>query len=215
MWREARGLRLVWLPFFMFVIAHMLIPHKEERFMAPALPLFLVLVAAGLVRRMRPALTVWFVAVHAVVLGVAVAHQSQAGQRHALTRLRHDTEARAVIAMGPEVPTFFLGNRTLPVRRNGEVDAVWLRRAMRDLDVDDTPANRFLAFESDGFKMELLLEAMALDCRREAVFESSFFDQLAYRLNPAHNRRRSPIVLWTCERPEVAAARLSAPVTLR
>ena len=205
MWREARGLRLVWLPFFLFVLAHMLIPHKEERFMAPALPLFLVLLAAGLARRMQPALAVWFVAVHAVALGVAVTHQSQAGQREALTRLRHDAEARAVIALGPEVPSFFLGDSPLPVRRNGEVDAVWLRRAMRDLDADDTPANRFLAFESDGFKMELLLEAMALDCRREAVFRSSFFDQLAYRLNPEHNRRRSPIVLWTCERPEVAS----------
>ncbi len=204
MWREAKALRLVWLPFVMFVMAHMLIPHKEERFMAPALPLFLVLLAAGLLRRMQPALAVWFVAVHALLLGVAVTHQSQAGQREALTHLRHDADARAVIAMGPEVPTFFLGDRVLPVRRNGEVDAVWLRRAMRDLDADDTPANRFLAFESDGFKMELLLEAMALDCHRQPVFESSFFDQLTYRLNPEHNRRRSPIVLWTCERPEVA-----------
>ena len=204
MWREARGLRLVWLPFFMFVIAHMLIPHKEERFMAPALPLFLVLLAAGLLRRMQPALAVWFVAIHAVALGIAVTHQSQAGQRAALTHLRHDADARAVIAMGPEVPAFFLGDRPLPVRRNGDVDAVWLRRTMRDLDAGDTPANRFLAFESDGFKMELLLEAMALDCHRQPAFRSSFFDQLAYRLNPEHNRRRSPIVLWTCERPEVA-----------
>jgi hypothetical protein len=204
MWHEARKLRLIWLPFFMFVIAHMLIPHKEERFMAPALPLFLVMLAAGLVRRMPPAFAVWFVAIQVVALGVAVTHRSQAGQREAITTLRHDDDAHALIAMGPEVPAFYLGDRALPVRRHGEVDAVWLRRAMRDLDADDTPANRFLAFASDGFKVEVLLDAMALDCKRERVFESSFFDRLAYRLNPEHNRRRGPLVLWTCERPEVA-----------
>ncbi len=215
MWREARPLRLIWLPFFMFVIAHMLIPHKEERFMAPALPLFLIMLAAGLVRPMRPAFAVWFVAVHAVALGITVTHRSQAGQRAALTHLRRDPDARAIVAMGPEMPSFFLGDRGLTVRRNGEVDAVWLRRTMRDLDAAGEHANRFLAYASDGFKVALLLEAMALDCERKAVFESSFFDQLAYRLNPEHNRRRGPIVLWTCERPEVAHAKVFAPATPR
>jgi hypothetical protein len=214
MWRAAKGLRLVWLPFVLFVAAHSFVPHKEERFMAPVLPLFLVLLAvtpdavsklAGWLRRLAPALAVWFVAVHVIFLAVAVTHQSQAGQREALTALRHDKDAIALVSMGPEVPAFYLGEDPIPMRRTGEVDAVWLRRAMRDLDAEGTPANRFLAFASDGLKVTLLLEAMELDCAHHAVFEGSFVDRLAYQVNPEHNRRRAPIVLWSCERPEVAS----------
>ncbi len=214
MWRGAKSLRLVWLPFVLFVIAHMLIAHKEERFMAPALPLFLLMLATapeGLeelgpaLKRFATPLAVWFVALHVVLLAIAVTHQSQAGQRHALAALRADKDAIALIAMGPEVPTFYLGEHPIPVARNGEVDAVWLRRAMRTLDADATPANRFLAFAGDGFKVTLLLEAMELDCVKHAVFEGSLLDRLIYRVNPEHNRRRAPVVLWSCERPEVAS----------
>lgn len=214
MWRGVKSLRLVWLPFALFVIAHMLIAHKEERFMAPALPFFLLMLATapdalatmgGLLKRLAMPLAVWFVALHVVVLAIAVTHQSQAGQRHALAALREDKGAIALIAMGPEVPTFYLGEHPIPVARNGEVDAVWLRRAMRTLDADATPANRFLAFAGDGFKVTLLLEAMELDCVKHAVFEGSLIDRLVYRVNPEHNRRRAPVVLWSCERPEVAS----------
>src|SRR5262249_16464711 len=141
MWRTARPLTLVWLPWILFVIAHMIVPHKEERFMAPALPLFLVMLATALAappptasaHRVVNAMGVWFVAVHVVMLGLAITYQAQAAPRRALTAIREDPSARALVAMGPEIPELYLGDRPLPVARSGNVDAVWLRRTLRDL----------------------------------------------------------------------------------
>lgn len=208
MWKAARNIPLVWVPFALFVLAHTLIPHKEERFMAPVLPLFLVMVAAALAtvpawaKRFAPAAGVWFVAVHIVALVLVCTHRSQDAQRSALADLRHDTAATGLISAGPELPTFFLGK--LAASRNGEVDAVWMRRAMKALDENGTPANRFVAYREDAFKLGILLEAMALDCPDRRVYEGDLLDTAAYAMNPRHNKRRGPVVVWSCSRPELA-----------
>ncbi|MBC7793280.1 MAG: hypothetical protein H7Z43_06205, partial [Clostridia bacterium] len=205
MMRAGRKLPLIWLPLALFVLAHTVIPHKEERFMAPVLPLFLILLAAAVAhvpnwaRHIARACAVWFVAVHVFALALTVTHRSQDAQREALAALRRDNGSRALVSVGPELPTFYLG-KLASLRRNG-VDAVWLRRAMKALDENGTPANRFMAYQEDALKMTILLEAMELYCPRRALYEGDLLDSAAYAMNPQHNKRRGPLVVWSCDRP--------------
>lgn len=219
MWRAARALPLVSIPWAAFVLAHSLIPHKEERFMIPVLPLFLILLAAApsaftraqragswrWLSRLGTPLAVWAVALHLALLPVGLASRSQAGVREALASLREDGEARALLVMGPEAPTFFLGRDDLPVRRTGSVDAVWLGRALSELERQGVQPNRFMAFAADQLKASLLLAAVGLDCDAPQVSRGWWLDRLIYRINPEHNRRRSPVLVWSCERPSVAS----------
>ena len=213
--RASRRLPLVTWPFLTFLVFHSLVPHKEERFMLPVLPLFLILLAAvphtlaeadgpiwARLRAFWPATWKLLVVVHLAALLIAVTSQSQANLREAMTRLRHDPEARGIISLGPEVEGYFLGRPELPLYRKSEVDAVWLGRTLRQA---ETPRpNRFLAFAPDQMKAELLLLGFGMNCGPAEVIEGWWLDRLLYSLNPHRNRRRSPILLWHCDPPAVA-----------
>lgn len=213
--QAGRRLPLVAWPFLSFVLLHSLVPHKEERFMLPVLPLFLVLLAAApsalataggraweVVKRGWPASRRLLVVIHVLLLGISITAQSQANLKDAMLALRDDGGARGVVSMGPELQAYFLDRPEL-VLAGGEVDAVWLARTLRR--VADQPPNRFLAFAPDRMKAEILLLGFGLQCEAAEEISGWWLDRLLYRLNPARNRRRSPVLLWRCEPPAVAA----------
>jgi hypothetical protein len=215
MLRAARSLSLVTVPFVAFFVFHSLVPHKEERFMLPVLPLFLILLAAApqalaqaqgpiWARLKRWARPTWILVagVHVAALLLAVTSQSQANLREAMTRLRHDSETRAIVSMGPELQTYFLGRPKVPTYRTSEVDAVWLGRTLRQ--AQEEPPNRFLAFAPDRLKAELLLLSFGMACAPAEVIDGWWFDRLLYELNSHRNRRRAPVLLWRCEPPALA-----------
>lgn len=221
--RAGKQLPLVGVPFVLFVLAHSFVPHKEERFMLPVLPLFLLLLAASpaalasgasrlwdALRAAWPVLRPWFLGAHALALALAIASQSQANVREALAHLRHDRGARGLVVLGPELPEFFLGERALPARRSGKVDAVFLARAIDELAREGAVPNRFMGFAAEAPTLSLLLAAMGFDCGEPFEARGWWFDRLVYRVNPKHNRRRSPILVWSCEPPAVAQASAKA-----
>jgi hypothetical protein len=218
LWRAGRRLPLVAWPLVAFVLFHSAVPHKEDRFMLPVLPLFLLLLAAvpaiferatgprwAALARWWPQTKVFLVAVHLAALVVAVSSQSQANVREAMVTLRHDHHAEAVVSLGPELQLFFLG-RELPARRKPDVDAGWLTETLSGLAAAGTPANRFLGFAPDEARIHILLAALGLSCDAPQTFSGYWFDRLLSQLNPKRNRRRAPILLWTCELPAVADA---------
>lgn len=217
MWLAARRLGLVVWPFVAFVLVHSLVPHKEERFMLPVLPLFLVWVAACVdeiaasnpsflarLARFRRPLAWWVVGVHLAALVVAVTSQSQASVQAAMTAMRRDTAARALVIVGPEVQDYFLARDDLEVRRARDLDAVWLARTRDALAEEGLGLDRVMAFAPERGKLELLLAAMGYDCAVQGEFAGYWLDRLIYRINPRHNRRRSPVLIWSCRAPAVA-----------
>ncbi len=217
--RSARKLAVVVWPFAVFVLLHSLVPHKEERFMLPVLPLFLVWLAAvphtlleatgklsrWLVRWRRPAF-VWAIALHTLGLLLVLNNQSQGNLREAMLTLRSDRTARALVSFGPEVQSYFLGNQTLPNERSSHADVLWLARTLRLLAEAGTPANRFIAFLPDRPQAEALLSRSGLLCDAPQELNGWWFDRLLYALNPKRNKRRAPVLLWRCEQPAFASA---------
>ena len=206
-----RRIPLISVSFLSFVFLHSLIPHKEERFMLPILPLFLMLLAAAIVllwtpsyRQHWPRLTrfakptvLFLLVIHGVALGIAITNQSQKNLFQAMDTLAQDPQASAAISLGPEWWAYFLGN--LPSARNSRFDALWFHDTWQSFQAQQTPVNRILSFDSDTQKVHALFEKNHLECEKQAVFAGYWLDRLIFAINPKHNRRRSPIVLWACE----------------
>jgi len=216
--RATRRLPLVAWPFLSFVVVHSLIPHKEDRFMLPMLPLFLILLAAApsalesargpwweRIRRLWPATRTFLIVMHVLAVIIASTAQSQASLRDAMITLRADTEMRALISMGPELQTYFLARPDAPTRRLGRVDAGWLARTLEELGDSGVLPNRFLSFAAEGHKLQILLPAFGLTCEPPEEVDGWWLDRVIYALNPKRNKRRSPVLIWRCERPAVAA----------
>lgn len=237
--RAARKLPLVTWPFVVFVVVHSAIPHKEERFMLPVLPLFLLLLAAApsaleetrgrfwrTLQRWWPWTRRWLVAIHAVALLLACTSQSQGSLREALVAVRADPKARGLVSIGPELQTYFLSGRQLVTARTADIDIGWLARTLEHATNKGPIPNRVITFEADRGKVEIMLVALGLRCETPTRMSGWWLDRLVYSLNPKHNKRRSPILLYRCELPAVAqrtwspnedepGAEALAPTTLR
>lgn len=209
--RAARRLEIA-LPLVAFVVVHSLIAHKEERFMLPVLPLFLLLMAAvpgelatfpgALGERLRtawPASRRVLVAVHVAALALACTSQSQQNLREAMTHLRKDRAAQSVVSLGPEVQAYFLNRPELPWRRIAYPEAAWLKQTAEDLGAIGYRLNRIIGFATDRNAIDQLQAQLGLDCSAPTELSGWWVDRLIYAVNPARNRRRAPILLWACE----------------
>lgn len=218
LFQAARRQPMLSIPWLAFVVFHTLVPHKEERFMLPAMPLFIVLLAMTpavlgeakgklfvWVRRYQGAWAGLFLGVNVVALAIATTAQSQANVRDAMLNLHEDTQFTGLISMGPELQTFFLDRDDVSLARVSRPDLVWLGRVFADSQRSQAGLpNRFLCFEPDCGTMELMLATLALRCEAPKVFNGFWADRIAYQLNAKHNRRRAPVYLYACTRPALA-----------
>jgi hypothetical protein len=166
--------------FAVFVVSHSLVPHKEERFMVPILPLFLV----GLVplavwildhgARWRMAL---FATVNLALLGLVIRSPPQ----------RTLMELARYIDRSPEVAEVAL-QRGLFLPAAFVVRPVAARTATADQRLECTGRLVVLALSERG-------AAVAADptWRRVAHFEPGPIERLIVRLNPRNNVRRGPV----------------------
>jgi len=144
------------------------------------------------------------VGLHIAALALATTNQSQANLRQAMVALRDDPGATGVVSLGPELQTYFLARPDIPSERASSPNAVFVGRLLR---LENAAAfNRYLAFEPDQMKAQILLAGFGLDCRVRSRFEGWWFDRLLYRLNPNRNRRRTPVIVWECQGPAIALA---------
>ncbi len=180
-------LRPVVLFFVTFVAVHMAISHKEERFMIPMLPLFLVLLTpllAWLIERRREyRWRLWyFGVVNGVLLLLAV---TSAPQRAALGVARY-VDAHDDIAVVSRVGDFML------------VPAAFISHPVA---LRSTPTLDEVALACNGVVTTLALtttgRAVVADPRLEEVarFQPGPLERLIVAINPRHNARRGPIAV--------------------
>ena len=56
--------------------------------------------------------------------------------------VRRDTQTRSVISVGPEIQSYFLGDRAIPTRRTSKLDAGWMARTIAELDRQEADRHR-------------------------------------------------------------------------
>ncbi len=187
-WAERyRPLLPVLLFFLVFVGAHSLIPHKEERFMIPALPLFLMLLVPLLGWLLERREHRWRVILFAVVnLAGLVLVSATPPQRTsvALAGLVDRTPAVTSVTVVGDfllVPTAFMA-RPVTARRVPALDGAAF---------DCGSLVAVLALTAQG-------RALAQDARLREVgrFGPGPLEAAVVALNPAHNARRGPVAAY-------------------
>ena len=180
-------LRPVILFFTIFLLAHTLVRHKEERFMIPLLPLFLMLLTpllAFLIAHRDQYR--WRVAFLAVVNGVLLALAVTSAPQRAAIELTRYVDANPTISTISRVGDFF------------QVPTVFVSHPVtlrESKELDET------ALECGGVVAVLALtktgKELAADPRLTAVaeFDPGPLERLLVAVNPRHNARRGPVLV--------------------
>lgn len=203
MWRASMREPLIFVPLVTFVAAHSLVPHKEDRFLFPVLPLVLVLIAAGLsalrsgCRLERAALRL-FLCLNGAGLVIALLSDADRNLTEPLLALHREGKAQSVATIGiAQVPKYYLGStakvtryRSIGefeqgVRQHGYPSAVLLGPA---LTAAHEPAREVMRH----------LRGAGLICDPVRVCAGDIVDRILVRLNPSHNKRRGAISLLRC-----------------
>lgn len=178
-----------------FVGAHMLVAHKEERFMFPILGLFFVLLASALQEARhagswsRRAVR-WFWSVNAVAVVALTVSDSKRNVTVPLAEIARQYPAPQVAAIAFRPPAFYLGQggatRTyadvaaLAADQNGtaRLHAIMLRK-------EPTPDEQRTIAE--------------LGCSPPRQYSGDAIDRLVVWINPKRNARRAPTYVSRCD----------------
>ena len=181
-----------------FIVVHSATPHKEERFLYPILPMLLLVLGPAWFAlpstsiKLRKSLVVFHLSLTVILFTV----HPQIATRQALEGLR-DTEASTLISLGPEIQSFFIRPLKADIARNRKFTPTWLNAVIKQKN-DETFF--ILSYQAQTDAVERALTETQLKCNSPAVFEQNWADALAFKLNPRHNLRRSPIETRLCRR---------------
>lgn len=191
-WRERyQPLAAAWLMFGLFLAAHSVVPHKEERFVIPALPLFLALLtplAAHLLatpgQRWR---AVFFALVNGAGLLLLVSSPPQRNVLGLAEWLDHRPGIRSVVLTQDDIllPLAYIAHPV--VRRVGLAAADSAAGTPRD-------CGMIVATLAASEAAERL--AVTPRFRLVTRFTPGPLEALVVRLNPKHNARRGPILVF-------------------
>lgn len=188
-----------------FIGIHSLIGHKEDRFLFPILPLFLLLLAAGLVAAWARGgwhrRAVWFFGVvNTVALPIAVS--SDGARSHTVPNLEIARHYRGdelrIAAVGYALfHRYYLG-RSADIRRfktTPELKAAMMGTAWRP---------HYVFFRKPKHIDRGALQALGWDCAAPKVYAGDWVDRVIIAINPDNNRRRRPAYRLDCARPRPA-----------
>jgi len=211
LWKSFRAWGLVSWPWLSFTVLHSLVGHKEERFMIPVLPLFLIMLAplpilirdwsegfGKILRRFWPMARNYLWVLHTVALVLVIGNQSQKNLRDAMLELRPNPQLETIISLGPETQSYFLGRPKVAIHRNRKFDAIWLKHVLDSVGKLTPAGAAIISFAQDRPKVGIILMAEGLQCAPPKELRGWWLDRLVYKLNPRRNVRRSPVDIWRC-----------------
>lgn len=194
-WRDAyRPLWPVVAFYAMFVFFHSVEPHKEERFLVPALPALTTLLVPLLdafVADKRYGRLALYAGANVLVALVLLTAPSQ--QNHfAIVDFFRKTEPPPATLYGVDSSLRFFPTRLLSPRPT----------LVEPVSIDDARHRAYRCDERVAVRADLLVEETALSANLRPIgrFEPSWVDRLAIALNPSRNGRREGIVLFAPSR---------------
>jgi hypothetical protein len=199
LWRAARAHALLSLCLLVFVLAHTLVPHKEDRFLFPILPLLFVLLGAALAQlreagRWHRLAFGFFVSINVIGLGVATLSDAHRNLTVPLSQIGASGSYQVAVVGTHQVPHYYLGVRS---RARGFKTWQDLRTAMGEGHRPDYVLIR--PVPEQGARAQL--SSLGLACTAAGTFPGDLVDRALVFLNPRHNKRRQPTGLFDC-RPE-------------
>lgn len=181
-----REYRVATAAILVFVFFHSLIPHKEERFLLPIVPLVLLLMASGWTKKFQWA----FVPLNALVLFLVSFSNPQASMVEPVVEVQKRYDGGIILETDNDLVGSYLGQgiflkKPFVLMREQELK----REFFENLHADGS-----MAILVTGFDLPTWIREKCLKCREAG----SLTDRLLYRLNPKHNSRRRPNTYCFC-----------------
>ncbi len=206
LWRPllatARAHLLTTASLLTFLVVHSGVGHKEDRFIFPALPLWLVLLAGMLVAgwsqgKLQRAAVVWFGVLNTALLMLLIFSDEH---RNATTPLAE------TVTMTPRPLVVGAGQLRLPaLYANGEQHILFRDtpdELVTQLQQQPPPsALRWLALTPPPEVLTRWLDSHGYRCGAPSSRPSGLLDQLLVLANPKNNPRRRPSVVVDCVLP--------------
>lgn len=186
-WRKEYGSLLPCLLYFLlFLLSHSLIPHKEDRFMIPVLPLFLILLTPllhYLVAEGKKWRLVYFGAVNVVLLFFTCIHTPQ----NNIIGLALYVQRHPRIAMVKSVGDTLVIFPHAFITRGVLVETV----GSSYLEKEHVSCGAVVVARED-----LIAQVWSARFKKTAVFRPGLLEYLLVKANPKHNARRGAIELF-------------------
>ncbi|MCS7204897.1 MAG: hypothetical protein NZ853_04310 [Leptospiraceae bacterium] len=193
--------------FFVFLFIHSLIPHQEERFMAPIIPLFLILLSHLLYLYQDD---VWvnkiyfpfFGILHGVLLFIVITNNNQVGSFVPIAKISDQfPSARIYYKDATFVRNLYL---THFFAFQKDIEFIEIKNSNQTLSelVKISPKTHVVFLtNNEELKNEWNLEKANIpyDCS-DWIKETSLVDEVLFRLNPKINFKRAPSFYFYCEK---------------
>jgi len=198
----SRPTRMFFIASLLFFAYHSFYPGKQERFILPFLPFFLILGTIGFQyyyekkrdRRwliiLSKSLIAWFLILNTVALIFLSFSYSKRSRVEAMNYLRKKGNVTNIIIESPGKPDFlplFYLQKDIPYYAIGpDIDTLKLKAIFEG---PAKPTPNYLIISGDNYLETRLnrLRTIFPNIVHEADIQQGLLDNLAYRLNPAHN----------------------------
>lgn len=191
--------RYLWLsvPFVLFVVLHSLSPHKEERFMFPVIPLFILMIGLGLKEikgLYRKFNLYWFWSVNTVLLVLTIFSPTLANVTEPMEYVRR-SGFQVFASDSPLVPDFFVAYK-------GRTDVVDRYKWKAYLCSLDKKKKTYIhtVFQQEETKLDIFAHECGVKLKYINNFKSGLADSIVAKLNPTFNRRRVNGYLYVVDR---------------
>ena len=203
--------KILFLSSFLFFLIHSYYANKQERFIIPFLPYFLLLGITGFadlyqqhkekkwIRMLIRFSTYWFFILNTLLLFVLTFSFSKKSRVEVMSYLK-DKNVSAIIMEGidppPKAPMFYLGKRVAAFELTLQKSTEALKR---ELASSENPAPEYIIMvgSKDLENRIARIKTVFPLLKREAVIAPGFIDNIAHKLNPEHNRNETWYIFHT------------------
>jgi hypothetical protein len=198
--RISRSLAMLFVASLLFFVFHSYYSNKQERFILPFVPYFLLLGSIGFqhyyeknkvwLKKATMFLAGWFIVINTAALLVLTFTYSKRSRVEAMSYLRKKNDVSNIIIESnhelPMLPVYYLGKHL-------SYNTLSSDRSTEDLKAEtDTSAkpkpNYVIMTGNKDFEMRLQrLRSLYPQIRHEADITPGWVDKIVYQLNPKHN----------------------------
>ena len=191
--------KYLWLsiPFGLFVALHCFSPHKEERFMFPVIPMFVLMIGLGLKEikgLFRKFNLYWFWSANTLLLAITIFSPTLSNVTEPMDYARR-SGFDVFISDSPILPVFF-------VKYSGKTELVDIKKwepALCSLEKNKRTYVHTVFVDADT-EMLKAAKKCNVDLKYIDNFKGGFADRIVAKLNPRFNKRRANGYLYLVER---------------
>jgi hypothetical protein len=201
---------LIFLPVMVFFMLHSYFPNKQERFIFPVVPLILLLSVIGWEeyvksskfwlehRRLLKSFWIWFWTLNFILLIPFSTYYSKKSRVEAMYTL-YGKPVTGIVMVGGDLgvtqaPLFYAGTYPVPIYQIDNAEQ--MARVKKELDTAVVKPNYAVFFGTENLDERMRNVGNSLNFKFEIVrtIESSFLDDVFYKLNPKYNKNQTTFV---------------------